>query len=301
MYLNNPVIHSTRKAVLYAVSATLCWSTVAAAFKITLLHLDNNVPLMLFYASMVSCITLFIILVKQNLLETLFLIQKRHLWTSAGMGLLNPFFYYLILFKAYSILPGQEAQPLNFTWPIMLSLLSIPILKQKIRLMHGLALLMSFLGVVVISNHGKFYGLHLTSLLGVLLAIGSSVIWALYWLFQLKDKRNAVLKLFLNFCFGFVYTFVFNLVISGQIEGISWWGGLGAIWVGIFEMGLAFVLWLKALEYAPRTSSVSNVIYLCPFISLLFLHFFAGEIIRFTSVIGLFFILSGIILQQKSA
>ena len=36
------------------------------------------------------------------------------------MGLLNPVAYYLILFKAYTILPAQVAQPLNMIWPIVL-------------------------------------------------------------------------------------------------------------------------------------------------------------------------------------
>ena len=34
-------------------------------------------------------------------------------------GFLNPFLYYIILFKAYSLLPAQEALSLNYTWPLV--------------------------------------------------------------------------------------------------------------------------------------------------------------------------------------
>ena len=39
--------------------------------------------------------------------------------------------YYLILLKAYQLLPAQVAQPLNMIWPVILVFLSVPILKQK--------------------------------------------------------------------------------------------------------------------------------------------------------------------------
>ena len=91
---------------------------------------------------------------------------------SAALGFLNPFLYYVILFKAYSLLPAQEAQPLNWTWPIMLVLLSIAILKQPIRWASVLAIVVSFTGVLVISTRGDVLGFRFTNLPGALLALG---------------------------------------------------------------------------------------------------------------------------------
>jgi len=56
---------------------------------------------------------------------------------SALLGLINPFIYYLILLKAYQLLPAQVAQPLNMIWPIILVFLSIPLLGQKIKGKRG--------------------------------------------------------------------------------------------------------------------------------------------------------------------
>ena len=41
------------------------------------------------------------------------------------LGLVNPFLYYLVLFKAYDLLPAQEAQAINYTWALMLAFLSV--------------------------------------------------------------------------------------------------------------------------------------------------------------------------------
>ena len=60
-------------------------------------------------------------------------------------------------------------------------------------------------------------------------------------------------------------------------------------------MGLTFVLWMRALESAPSAGSVSHVVYLSPFISLLFLHTLVGEDILSSSIAGLCLIIGGVI------
>jgi drug/metabolite transporter (DMT)-like permease len=113
----------------------------------------------------------------------------------------------------------------------------------------------------------------------------------------MKDQREAVTKLFLNFCFGFLYIFITIMVIKGFTIP-SWQGVAGSVYLGFFEMGIPFVLWLRALKLSTTTAKVTNLIYLSPFISLLFIHFAVGETILFSTVTGLILIVSGIIMQQ---
>ncbi|HTZ39725.1 MAG TPA: DMT family transporter, partial [Syntrophales bacterium] len=193
------------KAYLYAGATVLLWSTVASAFKLTLSHLSFLE--MLFGASVVSMSALFLILLAQGKLSLISTYSREEIARSAVLGFLNPFLYYVILFKAYSLLPAQEAQPLNWTWPIMLVLLSIAILKQPIRWGNVAAIIVSFTGVLVISTHGDVLGFTFTNLPGALLALGSSIIWALFWIYNVKDGRDEVVKLFLNFVFGSLFTF----------------------------------------------------------------------------------------------
>jgi len=284
-----------KKAYLFAFSAIACWSTIGSAFKISLRYIDP-LPFLL-YSSMVASLLLFIIMLIQGKIRLLKVISIKEILVSAFLGFLNPFLYYLVLLKAYHLLPAQEAGTLNYIWPLFLVLLSIPMLKQKISFFSIIAILISFSGIIIISTHGEMLRLHFTSPSGVILAVGSAILWAFFWIFNVKDQREAVSKLFLNFFFGFLYTFI-AVAISGKLSLPSWQGITGSIYIGFFEMGITFVLWLNALKFSTTTAKVSNLIYFSPFISLIIIHFTVGETILFSTVTGLCFIISGIILQQ---
>jgi drug/metabolite transporter (DMT)-like permease len=286
-----------KEAYLYALATVLLWSTVASAFKISLRYLDV-VPL-LFYSAIVSTVVLFCCLLFQKKVSLLRTLAKRDYLHSVLLGFLNPFLYYVVLFKAYSLLPAQQAQPLNFIWPVMLVLLSIPLLKQKIKPMSILAVIISFFGVFVISSRGDILGFRFTNPFGVLLATGSSVIWALFWIYNIKDRRDEVVKLFLNFAFGSVFIF-FTMLLFAKVELPNLYGMLGAAYVGLFEMGITFLSWLKALKLSKTTAHVANLIYLVPFLSLVVIYFVVGEKILVSTIIGVLFIVGGIVLQNFS-
>jgi drug/metabolite transporter (DMT)-like permease len=283
------------KAYFFAAMTVLLWSTVASAFKLSLRYME---PIqLLFFANLVSVITLLAILIIQKKLYLLRTYSQRDLLRSAILGILNPFLYYLVLFKAYDLLPAQEAQHLNYTWAITLTLLSIPLLKQRIATSQLLAILISYLGVVIISTHGDLLSLRFSNPTGVALALGSTVIWALYWIYNTKDQKDPVASLFLNFLFGLPLVFLAMVVLSGlRIEHTV--GLVGAAYVGLFEMSIAFVLWLNALRLARTTASVANLIFFSPFLSLLFIHFLVGEKILASTLVGLVFIVAGNILQR---
>lgn len=283
------------KAYIYAIATVLLWSTVASAFKISLRYLDV-LPL-LFYASVFSTVILFCNLLFLGKVDLLKALVKKDYFHSALLGFLNPFLYYVVLFKAYSLLPAQEAQTLNFTWPIMLVLLSIPLLNQKIKLRSVVTIIISFSGVFIISTRGDVLGLRFTNVSGVSLAVGSSVIWALFWIYNLKDKRDEVVRLFLNFTFGSCFIF-FSMLFFSKVEAPSTKGIVGAIYIGLFEMGITFLVWLKALKLSRTTAHVTNLIYLVPFLSIVVIHFVVGEEIFFSTVTGLILIVAGIILQK---
>ncbi len=285
------------KAYLHGLGAVLAWSTVASAFKLTLRELTPVA--MLFYAALSSLIVLLLILAVQGRLGTLRDFRRRELLYFAGLGFLNPFLYYTVLFRAYQLLPGQEAQALNYTWAIALALLSIPILKQRIRPLSLLALLISFAGVWVISTRGDVLSVEFAEPVGVLLAVGSSVVWALFWIGNVRDRRDEVVKLCLCFLFGTLFVGLYALV-TGDPLAARWPGIAGGLYVGLFEMGLTFVLWLSALRLSRTTAQVGNLIFLAPFLSLALLHVVVGEQILRSSIIGLVLILAGIALQRRA-
>lgn len=284
-----------KKAYAYAMVVVLFWATVASAFKITLRYADHIQ--LLVWSSLASTIVLFVIMTIQGNLRLLKKITGREILSSAGLGLMNPFFYYLVLFKAYSLLPAHVAQPLNQTWTVVLAVLSIIILKQPITVKGIGAVIISFLGVVVVSTQGTVANAQYLSATGILLALGSALIWALYWIINLRDPRNEAMKLFLSFGFGFVFSCLFAAVMKVRLI-VPWPGLAGAAYIGCFEMGISFILWLKALSLSETTAKIGSLVYVAPFLSFIIIHFAVGEAIRASAILGLVLIVTGIMIQS---
>ena len=282
--------------MLFGLATVLLWSTVATAFKLALRELAPVEMLLIACTSSVAVIG--IILLVQGRWHQVFSLTRRQYAQSFGMGLINPCLYYFVLFGAFDRLPAQEAQPLNYTWALVLAYLSVPFLGQRLRKTDILAGLVCYAGVVVIATRGAVTSLSFSDPLGVSLAIGSTVIWASYWIIATRDTRDPVVGLFLNFLFGLPVI----ALICGLTEGFNLPGPgafAAAVYVGVFEMGIAFVLWSYAMKKAENTSRVSNLIFISPFLSLVFIYFILGEQILPSTYIGLVLIVAGLWLQQK--
>jgi drug/metabolite transporter (DMT)-like permease len=290
-------MEKTKQSYIYAGLAVFFWSTVPTAFKICLGELP--VLPMLTIASLTSAFVLFGIILLTGKTGLLFKYSGWDLLSSALLGLINPFLYYIILLKAYQLLPAQVAQPLNMIWPIIIVFLSVLILKQKIKAKSFTALFISFAGVYLIASQGDPLHPGLSDIRGVLLATGSSVFWAFYFILNVRDKRDEATKLFLNFLFGSVYLIIALILTHSWPDNPGIKGIGSAVYVGIFEMGITFYLWLKALQLAPTTDRISNLVYLAPFCSLVFIHFIIHEPVFYTTLAGLLLIISGIIIQNR--
>ena len=284
------------KAYTFALGAVALWSTVATAFKIALSETD--VYQLLFYSNLTAFLVLGVIFLLERKTAELKTLNAKAFGMSALRGFLNPFLYYLILFEAYDILPAQEAMSLNYIWPIVLVLLAVPFLKQKINLYGFLGIIISFLGVIIIATKGNPLALEFGNLRGDILAFSSSIVWALFWLSNMKSKESETTKLLLSFGFGLVYSLPVMLLKSGfTLPSLS--SSFALIYVGIAEMGLTFYLWLNALKYSERADQVSRLVYLSPFLSLIIIAVVLQEKIGISTLVGLVLIIVGILVKDK--
>lgn len=284
------------KAYLLALMAVVFWSTMSSAFKITLRYISFDQ--LLLWSSLFGAIVLFIINQLSAKRINLKLLSFNDIKASALMGFFNPFLYYIVLFKAYELLEAQIAGTLNYTWPIVLVIMSIFLLNQKISFWSVLAIFISFFGIVIISTHGSIISLENSSSLGILLAVGSALFWAYYWILNMKDNREETGKIFMNLIFGFAYIMIYLLITSNPIIFPTGYALIGSIYIGLFEMSITFVIWLLALTNSSTTAKVSNLIYLSPFIALFFIRYTVGEKIHISTFVGLIFIVGGILIQQ---
>lgn len=278
--------------MLCGLGAVALWSTVATAFKVALSFM-SPVELM-WIAALVTWLLMGALVLRQGAMSH----ALRHGWrTAAWAGLMNPVAYYLVLFAAYDRLPGQEAMALNYTWALTMAFLAVPMLGHRLTRLDILAGLIAYAGVWMIATRGAVFDVAFADPLGVALALFSTLLWALYWLLNARDPRPPLVAQWQNFSVGLPVLTV--IVLVGP--GFEWygWAGLGAgVYVGLFEMGIAFVLWQLAVQRISRTARVANLIFLAPPVSLLLLFFIVGEPILFSTLIGLVLILGGLGLQQ---
>ncbi|MDC7717426.1 DMT family transporter [Vogesella sp. DC21W] len=286
---------SQHKAYVFGLSAVLAWSTVASAFKLSLAHLSP--AQLVLYASVFSLLSLLAILGWQGRLATLPAALRQHWRRSAILGAVNPFAYYLILFQAYDLLPAQEAQAINYTWALTMTLLAVPVLGQRLKLQDSLAALVCYSGVLTIATRGAPLALNFSNLSGVGFALLSTLLWAGYWLFNAKDEREPVMGLTLNFLLSLPLTLLW-CAATGELTPVAWQGIAGAAYVGALEMGFTFVLWLSAMKLTSSTARIANLIFLSPMLSLVLISALLGEAILPSTLTGLALILGGLLLQK---
>ncbi|MGO3738024.1 DMT family transporter [Marinomonas foliarum] len=283
------------QAMIFGLGAVLLWSTVATAFSISLRHFSPTQLLLV--ANVVSLFFLASLLVIKGEFGSLMSYAKQSWKSSLFFGAINPFLYYLILLQAYNTLPAQEAQVINYTWAITLSFMAVPILKQRLKTADYMAAAACYFGVLYIATRGQIGSLEFSNASGVSFALVSTIIWALYWLLNTKDKRPSLVGLTLNFVFALPLIFIYA-ALTGELTHWDNNGLWGAIYIGLFEMGLSFVLWNKALKLTSNASQVANLIFLSPLLSIVWLSQFAGEPILHSTLVGLACILIGLFIQN---
>jgi drug/metabolite transporter (DMT)-like permease len=292
MFLN---LKNQNKAYLFAGIAIFFWSTVASVFKLSLEYLE---PIQLvFYSTLFSVCVLLVILIYQVKFHIIKSFSRADLLWCALLVLLNPCLYYIILFQGYDALPAQEAMVINFSWPVMMVILSLPILKQSIDIKSFLSIILCYIGVIAIATGGDFLSLSFNSPKGVFYMLLSTVIWSLFWLFNTKNKNDPLVSLFLIFLFSspiiFLIMYFTDSFVIPSIEGF-----MGSIYIGFFEMGISVVLWQSALKISTTVSRVASLVFITPFMSLVVLYLVLGEKILASTFFGLILICAGLILQK---
>ncbi len=284
------------KAVVYAAIAVLSWSTVATAFKMALRYLSHDE--MLTVACVASLLVFTVLLTVQRKWGDLARLSAKEWGRMALLGLLNPVAYYLVLFKAYDLLPAQVAQPINYAWPIVLLVLLALFGGQPIPRKKYIGMFLSLGGVALISLGGGGLTGSSLSVAGLLLAALSALLWALYWMVNKRvvAKMDSSLVLWVSFL---VSSVVMLLMTAPRLaQHITLQGALASGYVGWFEMGIPFICFGAAMRMTSNPALINQLCYLSPFLSLFFIATILGETILLTTYIGLALIVGGLIYNK---
>ena len=137
----------------------------------------------------------------------------------------------------------------------------MPLLGQRLGKVDFLAMFLGYFGVVIIATQGSVLSLKFTDELGVFLALSSTIVWAFYWIMNAAQKLDPLVGLAINFTFAAPFAFVLTLLFSDSLI-VNLDAIYPAIYLGICEMGIAYVFWILALRKTTSISRVGNLIFL---------------------------------------
>jgi len=286
---------SKKISYLYVSLTVLFWGSIAAVAKILLRNLDSFQ--LLLFISLFATISLFFIVVFLRKLDVIKKYNIKDYCQFALLGFIGVFLYHVLLFTGLTFAPAQEAFIINYTWPIWTVVFAVIFMKEKINVKKILAIILCFLGVYIVISKGEFLSLTNASIKGDLFALAGAISYGFFSVVGWKKNYEVFTSMMFYFGFSFVYSLIITISFS-TIPTISFYEIIGLIWMGVFATGISFGFWFLALKHGDIIE-MSSIVFITPFISLIYIHFLLGEEILLFSVIGLFIIIFGVFLNNN--
>lgn len=283
-----------KKNYIFAIITVLIWSTMAAVSKMLLTDIPNLETLCI--SSIFAVLFLLLMNLKNGTVKEMRKYSLKDYGIMAGLGFVGLFLYSALYYYGLMQLSSQEACIVNYLWPIMLVVFSCIILKEKLTIMKGVAMIFSFVGIVILST-GNVGTSDSNAIWGIISCIIAAACYGLFSVLNKKADYNQniammVIWLVVVICSGGLGFLVEDWV---PIRGLQW---LGMIWLGVVIDAVAYLLWALALQGVENTAKIANLAYLTPFLSLVVSAILLKEQIEIRAFIALAFIIGGILLQS---
>jgi len=283
-----------KKAYIYAGIAILLWSSLATVSKLLLGSLSSYQVLSV--SALFAALALLGVAVLTGRLKSMKQYRLKDFCIMVAIGLPGTFLYYALYYLGTARLQASQAFTINYLWPIMSVVFACILLGEKMTLRKGIAIAMSFLGVVTVAGSG-LANFSPDTLVGILLVIGAAVSYGAFTALNQKWHYDKQISLMLSFFVTFLLSLLIQL-LSGETVELNVLQVAGIGWNGIAVMAVATVCWALALDMGD-TAKISNLAYITPFLSLVWTFLILKEPIDPWSVAGLAIIVLGIFIQLK--
>ena len=282
------------KSKVLAWITVLCWATLAPIAKVLIAQIPDMEVLF------IGAVFAFLFLLGYNVANGKIAVIKTTpasiLRNMICLGVLGLFLYSSLYYYGLQQLTSQEACILNYLWPIMTVLFTALILKEKLTAGKLLGLLLSFIGIVILSI-GRSQTLNPNAMLGIITCIVAAACYGLFSALNKKlnydqDITMMIIWLTVTCCSGIAGLISHNWV---PVQGITW---IGLLWLGVVVNAIAYLLWAIAINNSENTASIANLAFLVPLLSMILAVIFLKEPFQFRALIAMILIIGGIILQE---
>jgi drug/metabolite transporter (DMT)-like permease len=231
-------------------------------------------------------------------------LRGRELAAMLGLGAGANFPYTALYYLAFALAPeaAGDANIINYLWPLWVLILSVPLLKEPLTWNKVLGMLVSFAGVYLLVSGGSWIRFRAENLPAYASAAAGAFFWGLFSVLSKRQGQHEPLTaLFLYLGASFVCFAILALILAGagaiQLVPPSGRAWLMVAAVGAGANGLGALFWVLALRYSD-TALASTLVYLTPFLALVYLAVFRGTPIRALQLTALALILGGPLLER---
>jgi drug/metabolite transporter (DMT)-like permease len=279
-----------KEAVLFTVIASTLWGTSFPVIKLGLQYTDPYTFVFLRFL-FASLIMLVVMLITKN-----FSLNFNKKPLILFLGITNGTAYLLQYLGMVSAFASKSSLFVNLS-VVWVALFSPIVLKEKIGRKKMAGVIVSLLGITLVTTNLDFGSLGLGEVLGDLLVIGAGILWAVFIIYnkplvtESKNMIQSMTWLLLFTMLPLLPVLPFSAENFLSLSGQAW---VAIIYTALFCWVVRYYLWLKGLKnISPVTSAVIllNEILVAVAISTIFL----GEVMTAASAIGAILIVFAIL------
>jgi len=206
-------MNSKIRGTLYVLICVALWALIPVVAKMGQTRLDNHQ--FLFWSSQVSFLLLGVLVIFSGNLHKFSAYHFKDWGYLFILGLLGTYFYYLFLYLGYSKASGMEVLVVQYTWPILIVVFSIFILKERLNTKKTAAIVLGFIGVIVVLTKGDFQSIHINNgpVIG-LVGVGAAC-FALFSVLSKTVKKEPLGVVMVYFLTASIASFISMLYFSG--------------------------------------------------------------------------------------
>lgn len=282
------LINVIDKKVLGYICAFMCvlmWSFIPVVSRFGQLHLDNFQ--FLFWSNILSLVVVFVCMIAIKGAKAFRNFSMRKITYVLFLGALGCAAYYLCLYYGYAQGNSIEVLILQYSWPLLIIILSVVILNERLSRKSWAAVAVGFFGIIVVLTKGDVHNIQFSSLDVSLIVLMGALCFALFSVLGKKLNAEPFAVTTLLFVGGSIVS-VISLCMFSSFQLPSKGELVPVVLNGALINGTSYILWLMALERISG-SIAAIIVFITPVLSAIWIVIFFEDI--FYPAYGIGFIL----------
>lgn len=207
----------------------------------------------------------------------------------------NDYFY----FEAFKHAPASQVDIINYLWPIFVVFFSPFLTNKKIKFVHILGCIMSFLGIYVLISYDSNMHFKPSYLVGYFYALCDAIIWAFYVLMCMRYRQFNSEMVGVYCGIGMVLALIAHFFANETFVVPSFSQVSVIIALGVFSQGMAYVFWEVGIKKG-NSLLLSTSSYFTPLFSIALLILFSKAAYSHSLLVATILVTAGALIANKN-